>query len=458
MKILLWHGYLLTGTGSNLYTANLAREWRAMGHDVLVLCQDRAAASYGFIDAVGDFTPANDHFSVVDTGASRAPGRAVVARPDIGSILPVYVYDDYPGFSAKRFVDLSEGELERYTRSNIAALVTAIQRHEPDAIVTGHEVMGPYIAREACRATETEYVAKLHGSGLEYAVKLQQRYLHYATLGLGGAKVVTGGSRYMIKAASAVIPGWVERSAVVNPGADIDLFQPIPRNAANPPTVGYVGKFIRAKGVHNFFAALGLMDTRGLQAVVVGFGGYEAGLRALWTALQKGDRAEALKLAQGGEEEPLQDLIEFLESLDDDAAFFGRIAGIRLEWLGRLDHEPLAKVLPGWDLLVVPSVVPEAFGMVAAEAAACGVLPVVPRHSGIGEIGATLEAELGVSGLVTFDPGDPIVDQARTVQRLLSMPEGELSNIKVAVTDVARRLWSWRQTATRLLELACRNS
>ena len=172
MRILLWHGYLLTGTGSNLYTANLAREWRAAGHDVLVLCQDRAADTYSFIDAAGDFAPANDDFSVADSGTPRAKGRAVVARPDIGSILPVYVYDDYQGFFAKRFVDLSDGELEHYTNANIAALVTAITRHEPDAIITGHEVMGPYIAREACRLTGTDYVAKLHGSGLEYAVKL----------------------------------------------------------------------------------------------------------------------------------------------------------------------------------------------------------------------------------------------------------------------------------------------
>lgn len=458
MKILLWHGYLLAGTGSNLYTANLAREWRALGHDVLVLCQDRAAATYSFIDAAGDFTPANDDFSVADTGATGARGRAVVARPDIGLILPVYVYDEYPGFVAKRFIDLDDAELEQYTRANITALVTAIQRYEPDAIITGHEVMGPYIASEACRSTGSEYVAKLHGSGLEYAVKLQERYLRYAIEGLGAAKVIAGGSRYMIKAASDVIPGWVERAEVVNPGADIDLFEPRPRDASDPPIVGYVGKFIRAKGVHNFLAALGLTGILGLRAVAVGFGGYEAGLKELWRAMQNGDRAEVARLARQGGDEPLTDLLTFLNSLDDDSAFFARVAEIPLEWPGRLEHEPLSKVLPHWDLLVVPSIVPEAFGMVAAEAAACGVIPVVPRHSGIGEIGATLEAELGAEGILTFDPGDPIVDQARTVQRLLSMPDKEVTAMRETVTSVARRLWTWKRTATRLLELATKST
>ena len=34
VRILLWHGYLLGGTGSNVYTRALAREWSHAGHDV----------------------------------------------------------------------------------------------------------------------------------------------------------------------------------------------------------------------------------------------------------------------------------------------------------------------------------------------------------------------------------------------------------------------------------------
>jgi hypothetical protein len=31
MRILLWHGYLLGGTGSNVYTRALARAWTRLG-------------------------------------------------------------------------------------------------------------------------------------------------------------------------------------------------------------------------------------------------------------------------------------------------------------------------------------------------------------------------------------------------------------------------------------------
>ena len=40
MRILLWHGYLLGGTGSNVYTRALARALTRAGHEVVVLCQE----------------------------------------------------------------------------------------------------------------------------------------------------------------------------------------------------------------------------------------------------------------------------------------------------------------------------------------------------------------------------------------------------------------------------------
>ena len=47
----------------------------------------------------------------------------------------------------------------------------------------------------------------------------------------------------------------------------------------------------------------------------------------------------------------------------------------RVLFTGRLEHEELAELLPACSAMVVPSTFPEAFGMVAAEAAACGALP-----------------------------------------------------------------------------------
>ena len=57
---------------------------------------------------------------------------------------------------------------------------------------------------------------------------------------------------------------------------------------------------------------------------------------------------------------------------------------------GRLEHSDLPALLPACEAQVVPSTFPEAFGMVAAEAAACGALPLSASHSGLAEVTATL--------------------------------------------------------------------
>ena len=50
MRILLWHGYLLGGTGSNVYTRALAREWSLAGHEVVLFSQERHPERLPFVD------------------------------------------------------------------------------------------------------------------------------------------------------------------------------------------------------------------------------------------------------------------------------------------------------------------------------------------------------------------------------------------------------------------------
>ena len=453
MRILLWHGYLLRGSGSNLYTANLARVWREQGHDVLLLCQEQRVEGLEFIDFHGDFDDSNERFELAPTGAEAARGRARLLRPDIGGLLPVYVGDNFSG-TIKLFVDLSDAELERYVGANVRALVTAIEEHRPEAVVTGHEVMGPYIALKAREVTGRGYVAKLHGSALEYAVKLQERYRDYASQGLNGAEAVTGGSRYMIQEASSVIPGdWPTRAVIVNPGCDVDLFTPRPRPSDGAARAAFVGKLIPAKGVHHLLTALGLTAIPELSITVIGDGPFRSSLERLWAALQTGDSSAARAEAEGSDPR-LEQLRFWLEHNDPKGDNARRAAAVDVAFAGHLDHGPLSRVLPNFDVLVVPSIVPEAFGMVAAEAAACGVLPIVPAHSGIGEAGAALEEELGRPGLLTFDPARPIEGIAAALERVFELSVGERRALSEKAVELARRQWSWDRVAGDLLRLA----
>ena len=119
---------------------------------------------------------------------------------------------------------------------------------------------------------------------------------------------------------------------------------------------------------------------------------------------------------------------------------------------GRLDHRYAPEALAAMDVQVVPSILDEAFGMVAAEGAAAGALPLVARHSGLAEVAAALEAEVRRPGLFSFAPGDgAVVRLAAGIERLLSLPQDERDELRAGVSACVGREWTWERTATRIL-------
>ena len=71
----------------------------------------------------------------------------------------------------------------------------------------------------------------------------------------------------------------------------------------------------------------------------------------------------------------------------------------------------------------MPSTFPEAFGMVAAEAAACGALPLSADHSGMAEVTATLAPALPpeLRPLISFEVGPDAVERDRGEARGLAV-------------------------------------
>ena len=448
VKVLLWHGYLLSGSGSNVYTLNVSAAWRRQGHDVVVMCQERNAVASRSSIARAASIPTTSTSSSGPRGTLRARVPVWFCAPTSAGCCPsTSTTTTKVSSSSGSWTSRTTSSMD--TRANVTAMERAIRAFAPDVVITGHEVMGPYVARLACSATGHRYLAKLHGSALEYAVKLQERYVRYAQQGLSGAVRVVGGSRYMLEEAAATISGWSDKGTVVNPGVDVELFGPRAERTPDA-TVGFVGKLIVEKGVQNLIGALGLTASGGLKAVIVGYGGDEQPMSDLAGALGRGDLERARVAANGIDRaEHLRAILGRVES-----AYAERARSIPITFTGRLEHDPLSELLPTFDVLVAPSIVPEAFGMVAAEAAACGVLPLVPRHSGIREAAEALEGVLSVPGLLTFDPADPVEGIAAGIDRILAIDGAQRVALGIAAARFARTEWSWDRVAERLLEAA----
>ncbi len=454
MRILVFHGYMLRGTGSNIYNVNLARALAKLGHEVHLLCQDRETK----IDGVE------------------------IHNPDIHGLLPVYVKDPYEGFAVKAFPELSEAELDRYLEANVIAVRDVAERAGGiDLALANHLVMGPAIL---ARADVAPFAAKIHGSALEYTVKPHPRFLSYAREGMEAAQGVLVGSRHTAESLWAALPevaGLKEKTRLGSPGVDTEAFRPResgsgvpgPHSRGVPGTpdpdsrrrIVFVGKLIVSKGVDLLLAAWPLVRAGhpDVKLEVAGFGEYEGALRSLLAALEEGSASKAREIAaagwslEGGEEKSLPILSAFLADPPDGYLDAAQAAAGSVEFIGRLEHDEVAELLPGAEALVMPSTFPEAFGMVAAEAAACGVLPVSAGHSGMLEVSRELmEALPGEVGRLTSFPVEvgAVEAIAARLNGWLALSESERAEARAALVATARRLWSWEGVARGVLAAA----
>jgi glycosyltransferase involved in cell wall biosynthesis len=219
-----------------------------------------------------------------------------------------------------------------------------------------------------------------------------------------------------------------------------------------------VGKLIVSKGVDLLLAAWPLVRAEHSEArlQIAGYGEYEQGLRRLLGALDRGDVDDAREVArlgwalEGGEERALPILSSFLEDPPPGYAEAARGMAGSVEFVGRLEHDEVAEILPGAEALVMPSTFPEAFGMVAAEAASCGVLPVSAGHSGMREVSRELAGALpdDVAGLTSFAVEEGAVEAiAERLNGWLALSEERRAESREALVATARRLWSWEGVA-----------
>jgi glycosyltransferase involved in cell wall biosynthesis len=412
MRIFVWHGYLLGGTGSNIYTRQLAREWSRGGHDVTVFSQEAHP----------------EHFDL---------GGATAVKPDVGGLLPVFVRDRYEGYEVKLLQDCSRAELDDWVEANAAGVR---ERGQADLLFVNHVLLGGAVGA----ATGGSYLVKAHGSELEYSMRGNAELSAWGGDVLEKAAATIVGSEH-IRAVVGEVCGTVERVHEIPPGVDVDLWRPAAKAEAlasllaearldppNPgngnerlpdegnavrlaeflagerPTVVYYGKLIENKGVQVLLDALRGLEVR---AVIVGFGDFRAQLEQ--------------------------------RAADLDALF-----------TGPLEHRHLVHLLALADTAVVPSIFPEAFGMVAAEAAAAGCPPIVANHSGLAEIARGLEEEYppGLGGLASFPSGDAAALRRR-LEDVLALRDDERAALREAARNAALKHWSWTSVAGRILAL-----
>ena len=224
MHLVVVHGYILSGTGSNIYSANVAKTWKRQGHAVTVVCQDPFASQLPFVD---EFYSGTENIPTTPP----AQGTIRVVVPDINGLLLVYNYDRYPRYDVKTMVECTIAEIDAHIDATTEGLRRVLQQGA-DLVLTNHIILSPVIASRATRETNTPYVCKLHGSAMIFSLKPRKEELKaYAVEGLRNSQRIIAGTNHVADVALEVLQaeketiGLEKKLVIVPPGLDPDVFQ-----------------------------------------------------------------------------------------------------------------------------------------------------------------------------------------------------------------------------------------
>lgn len=235
----------------------------------------------------------------------------------------------------------------------IAVVTRLIFRSFADIVHGGDLAIWPLVWLSSLRHPEVKIVISVHGSDINFAQGARCRHrLYRIYVGLG--------AKLLRNALLIANSQWI---------AELCRKEGFRNVVVVPLATGMSGDEVpRTHGRHLFFAGR-ITVTKGLSFIV------EKVLPLL-------DPATGIRVAGSIWDETEAKILEHA----------------RVTYLGTLSQDQLAAEYASALCTVVPSLTPEGFGLVAAEAAACGAVVVASKHSGLAEVvtedvGLVAEAE-----------------------------------------------------------------
>lgn len=346
VRILILNHFPLEGSGSGIYTKNLARELSEMGHQVKVVFPE--------IEPV-----TSEHF---ETRVILFKGPHT-QNPEMPFNFPCFT--SHPR-SVNTYYDLSDDEMKAYIDKFVEVTKEEVALFKPDVIHAQHLWITPY----AASLTNVPYIVTAHGTDLKGFVK-DKRYHPYALEGAKNAKKIITISEQVDDEVSKLYGSPKSQKQLVMNGYDENLFkvegitrQEVLRKfdlAVNPDyIVSFAGKLTHFKGVDVLLKAARIYD--------------------------KALDGEVVTLIAGNGE-----LYEELTKMKHDLNLE------HVKFLGHVNQSQLVELYNIADVSTVPSRT-EPFGLVAIEALACGT-PVVGTNQGglpdflIGDVGTLVPVD-----------------------------------------------------------------
>ena len=330
MKVLIVNHFPLEGSGSGIYTKNIALKLTQLGHEVMVILPD----------------------NIEDKQQYKT--NTILFRSSENLGMKVDAEFNFPCFtthpkSSNTFYQLTDEQMKQYIDLMQVAIDEAVANFKPDVIHCQHLWIAPYCASK----TGIPYVATAHGTDLK-GLALDDRYLPYALEGAKHAKkVITISKQVDFEVGEKYHIPHEQRTLILN-GFDEDIFKL--KEVSRKEVLASFG-LPEAKHVVSFVGKLA--DFKGVDLLLKAAKIYESEL----------DDVMTLIVGHG-------ELYEELNNLR-------RSLGLKhVYMLGHQHQDKVADIYNIADVSTVPSR-KEPFGLVAIEALACGTPVVVTNGGGL---------------------------------------------------------------------------
>ncbi|MDP8269460.1 MAG: glycosyltransferase family 4 protein [Candidatus Tenebribacter davisii] len=329
MKVLLINHFPLQGSGSGIYTLNIALELIKEGNEVFVID----------IDCRKDKTeyPFQRRTILCDNTKND--------NPDLNFNFPCFT--THPR-SLNTYYNISDKHVLQYVQTYVRITQEVVDEFKPNIIHAQHLWVTPFAALKS----GIPYVITVHGTDL-MGFKKDKRYHKYALEGAKNAAKIITISR-QVHNDTLKIYKLPKAKLVMNPnGFDDDMFRPkniskkdisekFGLNVIPQKLVSFVGKFTEFKGIDVLIKA----------------------------ARKVTDAIPEVVFALAGDGQLMAEMKQLKADLKLENVYF----------LGHQNQEDVADLYSAADISVVPSRI-EPFGLVAIEALGCGT-PVVATNAG----------------------------------------------------------------------------
>lgn len=231
MRIGLYHGYELIGSGSNEYTRYLAASLLELGHEVHIICREQHPGQVPFVERAIAWDRSGSAETIF---SSSDQPRCILHQLPYGDVRPVYITDKQRQGNVKAFVSLSDDEIASYHAMNELILQRILSEVALDVLHANHLIYQPIDALDVCRKTGTPLVIYPHGSSIEYVVKADRRFYDSALHAILECAGLIIGNREVRDRIVNLYPEYcstiLEKTQIVGVGVDTSLFRPVARS------------------------------------------------------------------------------------------------------------------------------------------------------------------------------------------------------------------------------------